>query len=319
MFILIIVCDSDILYKDVILGFIVGIIFLTKQSIGICLLVPLIWNCKKKWQGLLGFLFPVLLLLLYLIWNNAFYEFIDYCFLGLFDFNSKNKALFPPFLVVWLILVVFLFWKFLLSRGKDKSVFFVLAYQVIAYPIMDDRHLLLGISAYLFYSLLHFKKADIYFKCYFLLAITFFVSYNYVYKDWNFYHFYDINNSYLDGKASFREDDSEFYAISKYVDDRRSDYDYIFIFASDAYKIKLNIGYPLSKFDMICNGNMGYRGAERYISEFVSICEESTCLFLLDSDDKLLQTSKTIYSYVEDNYQEIDKIYQWKVYFDGKV
>ena len=184
---------------------------------------------------------------------------------------------------------------------------------------MDDRHLLLGISAYLFYSLLHFKKADIYFKCYFLLAITFFVSYNYVYKDWNFYHFYDINNSYLDGKASFREDDSEFYAISKYVDDRRSDYDYIFIFASDAYKIKLNIGYPLSKFDMICNGNMGYRGAERYISEFVSICEESTCLFLLDSDDKLLQTSKTIYSYVEDNYQEIDKIYQWKVYFDGKV
>ena len=78
----------------------------------------------------------------------------------------------------------------------------------------------------------------------------------------------------------------------------------------------MNIDYPLSKFDMICNGNMGYNGAERYISEFVNICEDANCLFLLDSDEGLLQTSRVIYSYVEDNYQEIDKVYQWKVYFE---
>lgn len=318
MFILLIVCDSDIKYKDIVLGFIVGIIFLTKQSIGVCLLVPLIWSCQKKWRGLIGFLFPVLFLIIYLMINNATYEFVDYCFFGLLDFNSKNRALFPPFLVVWLILIIFLSFKFFLSRGKDKEIFFILAYQIIAYPIMDDRHLLLGLSAYLFYILLHSQKVNVYFKYYLLISIAFFISYNCVSKDWNFYHFYDINNSYLDGKASFREDDNEFYAISEYVDNHRSDYDYIFIFASDAYKIKMNIDYPLSKFDMICNGNMGYNGAERYISEFVNICEDANCLFLLDSDEGLLQTSRVIYSYVEDNYQEIDKVYQWKVYFEAK-
>ena len=55
--ILILIDSSKIKNKDLIIGLLVGLTFLTKQTIGICLLIPCIFYSKHKIKSLIGFIY----------------------------------------------------------------------------------------------------------------------------------------------------------------------------------------------------------------------------------------------------------------------
>ena len=113
-------CKYKYKYTNVILGILVSFLFLTKQNVGFVFLIPLFFN-SKSFKGfilrLFSFFVPILLFLVYLEFNGALYNFIDYCFLGLFDFASKNIMYFLIWL--WLPIVFYLIYKLFKSKFMD--------------------------------------------------------------------------------------------------------------------------------------------------------------------------------------------------------
>lgn len=110
--------------NDFVIGFLLGISILTKQSVGFCLLFPSILffkNLKKIKQRLLGFLIPCIFFLGYLILFKNFRQFIDFCILGLFDFAVVNKKEFNPYYFLFgLLLLGILYFIF-----RDKKIFVI--------------------------------------------------------------------------------------------------------------------------------------------------------------------------------------------------
>ena len=79
--------------NDYLIGFILGLVTMTKQSFILLTLPSLLYfkKPKKILKRLIGFLIPVLLFILYLVLTNSFYPFLNYTFLGLFSFSKKNS------------------------------------------------------------------------------------------------------------------------------------------------------------------------------------------------------------------------------------
>ena len=95
--------------KYYLIGIILGLLFLTKQSVGLCLCLVsfyyLFKDYKKFFKRVGGFLIPVGIFIIYLLITKSLYNFIDLCFLGLFDFAGNNGKVFNIFFFVSLILL----------------------------------------------------------------------------------------------------------------------------------------------------------------------------------------------------------------------
>ena len=144
--------------NDLILGFIVGLVFLTKQSIGIVMLIPLLFYSKKILKSICAFFIPVFILIIYLVWNDALFEFIDYCFLGMFDFNNnKVISIFTFFEIIQLVYLVVVLYK---TKFRDKELFYILVYQIMSYPIFDLYHWLLSFIPFFYYIFKNFRYKE---------------------------------------------------------------------------------------------------------------------------------------------------------------
>ena len=89
--------------NELLIAFIIGLCFITKQNIGGVLFVPCFILSKEKIKCFCSFILPFLILSIYLIFNDAFYQFVDYCFLGLFDFGKKNLYVDYFFVLLFII------------------------------------------------------------------------------------------------------------------------------------------------------------------------------------------------------------------------
>lgn len=63
-------------YNDYLVALIGGLIFITKQNIGVLLFVPIFIYSKKKIKSTFIFLIPFMILCIYLLWNHAFFPFL---------------------------------------------------------------------------------------------------------------------------------------------------------------------------------------------------------------------------------------------------
>lgn len=305
--------DEEFRYKDYIIGFLVGIMFLTKQHLGVCLLLPLLCYSKNKIKALIGFLTPIVLLLIYLIFNNALFEFLDYCFLGIFDFGESNDIwlFFPIEAIICLIMV----YKLLKSKFKCKELFYILMYQIVTVPIFDDYHFMIGFIPVLFYFLMVKKIACYKIKYFVIISIFIWFCSTFMIHEFEKLNFYDDKNSYLFGRnvAEYVRLDE----ISDYIRNNSNKYDHIYFFSKNAFYVKLNVSYPLDKYDMICNGNMGYNGSVRYIQEINDFCSDNKCMFILykyEFDNEIVQTNRDIVQNVIDNYRFYETVHWFDIY-----
>lgn len=105
------------------------------------LLIPYLYFAKNKLKSIVIFLIPFILVSIFFIFSNAFYEFIDCCFLGLFEFGTKNYHLDSNDLI-HIFTICCLFIVLLKDKFKNKSLFYILMFQFIVFPLSDDQHLL---------------------------------------------------------------------------------------------------------------------------------------------------------------------------------
>lgn len=304
MIILISICDKDFRNHDIIMGLLCSFLFLTKQTIGISLTIPMLYYSKNKRKNLISFIIPILVFMIYLLWNKAMYDFINYCFLGMFDFTNQNKILFCLPLEITICCV--LIYKLYKSKFLNKKLFFILMYQIITIPICDDYHFMIGFTLVLYYVLeiIEIKKYRVKYYIFIIFFIT--IYWNYTINNYGNLHLYNDKNSYLYGRYVDQYIEDNITSISTYMENTKENYNYIYLLTQNSYEIKMNTSLKINKFDLINNGNMGYQGSVHYLKEINNNCSNQKCMFILYKYEfeagNISQTNKRIVNSIKDNY-----------------
>ena len=296
--------------SDIIIGILVSLAFLTKQSIGIFLLIPFIFYSKNRIKGLVSFLIPILLCCIYLIYKSAFWQFIDYCFLGMFEFGGKNSCY--DFLIPEIVILVYLIYKLVKSKFRDKQCFYILMFQVMVFPIIDATHFFIAFPTVVYYLINRDIKTRKDLHC--LLYISVFgVAYLLFSINYEFNIVKDDNFMYLrNADLKLMELDAQMEVINNY-----DDYDYKFYILDTACFFKLYRNEHINKFDILNNGNFGYRGSRGYMKDIDNICKNNSCVFFVAYwyyDEVKGQLNKDIIDYVVNDYNLIDRYKYFDVY-----
>lgn len=308
LFVIIYLLDShNNKYYDVV-SFLAGLIFISKQSIGMFLLIPVLFYSKNRLKSLFIYLIPFFIVSFYLFIQGAFFEFMNYCFLGMFDFGKSNLEFSICFLLEFL-LCLYLVIKLFKGRFRSKKYFFILMFQINSYPIFDLGHFIVCLIPVVYCVLENFevKKLRFYYR-FLLMCVVWCIFVFYVLKivfsldykvDFNKEKFWYLRNN--SGNDISLKKESEI--VEKYY----SKYDYSFIIGSGSYAIKLYSGIPIGQYDLLADGNLGYYGEERVIGEIDSLCGSHSCGFFVEKQEfkKYSQFSKKIYDYVLSHYKKI--------------
>ena len=303
MFVLLFILDKDD-NNDVLIAVIISLMFLTKQTLGL-LIIPSIIYSKNNKKTIAVYLVAVLSLLIYLIFNNNLYEFIDYCFLGMLEFTDKNNTEINLVSFIEIPLVIYLFVLLIKSKFKNKELFYILLFQIISFPITDGPHFAITFCPVIYYFYSKCRNRELSFA--FTLILIFYVlGYNLGICNWNTDTIYKEKESFINYKKTPNYLESYFNGIKLYKE-KYKDYR-LYLLDSRAYIAKLEFNLKIDKYDLINDGNMGYKGDKKYIKEIDKYCSNNKCLFMVNTDECLKdtnQTNKAIISYITKNYKEI--------------
>lgn len=297
--------------KDFFIGFILGLLFLTKQSF-ILLILPsiyLITKPKRLFKRIGAFFLPCLFFLIYFILTNTFLDFFNYTFLGLFSFSSKN-SFFNLGTIFILSLIIYLFLYYL--KTKDIKVLYLITYQIMAYPIFNTMHIILSIIPVIIYFLdklvkkkkynLNYLRYFNYFVSILLICPLLSIPLQYFNKDLvegeNALEYKDISRSYLVNKDIFLKE----------IPNLNNTYFLMY----DAYIYKYLLNNPITSYDLLLNGNLGYNGEERVIDYFNSL--DSNTYFVLNRVYTGGQLSKNIDAYIRNNYLKVKDFQEFTLY-----
>lgn len=285
---------------------IISLMILTKHTLGL-LVIPSILYSKKKLKTFSIYVISFLFLLLYLIMNNNLLQFIDYCILGMFNFTSKNGTTFNFLVVVEVMIIVLLIYK--LIKTKRKDYFYILMYQIVTFPIVNYIHFMISFIPVVYLVLYENKKNFLVNWFSGVIAVSFFLCF--VGMIVNEYSKVELQtyerDNFMKGRLIYGAMISYVDITERYIE-KYEDYT-PFLLTNVAYQIKLDLDYEINKFDLINNGNMGYKGGDGYIKEIDEYCKENKCLFFINeievNNKKGNQTNQDILKYVEEEYTKV--------------
>ena len=130
--------------NDYLIGILLGLTFLTKQNIGIFLCVPTLFakDIKKILKRIFGFIIPTIFFLIYLLYTNTLYSFIDYTLLGMNNFIENNTSINKGYIAIFFITSIYLISSYI--KNKDIKLIYLLCFQGMAIPIFDSYHTILA-------------------------------------------------------------------------------------------------------------------------------------------------------------------------------
>ena len=195
----------------------------------------------------------------------------------------------------------------------------------MCFPIVEVYHFVLGLSAFIYVLFDYLKDKDVLKNTLFIvlliieLYILFTTNIMYMFLGNNYYELYK-EDTFLKGRKVLNVTDDYIDKIEEIID-KYPDYR-LYILNGNSYLVKLNLNIPINKYDLINNGNMGYKGSIKYINEIDKYCKNNKCLFIIndnDLDDKTIQTNKDILMYVVKNNNKIYSSTIFSAYINEKV
>ena len=292
-------------YYSLLSPIIIILMILTKQTF-VFLVIPNLIESKNKKRTFFLYLTGFLCSLIYFVWFDNLYQFINYCFLGMFDFASMNNNSGGILIWIELFFIAFLFIYYL--HCKDIQTLYILFFQIVVFPIVDFFHFCIGIIPIIYFLFKIFRSYrlinHLLFVFFFVIACTLhFVvitktKYEYLeyYQTKNFMHLRLISRNTSNNISKIKEEIKNNPSLV------------LFFLGTDAYLMKLNLDIPINQFDNINNGNMGYHGAENYILKIENICKNKKCMFVFNEEEatgkKPSQTNQLILNYIKDNYKQ---------------
>lgn len=298
--------------RDVLEVILISAMILTKQTLGILIIPSLIYSKNKKKSFLIYFTVGTTFIL-YLLFNNCIFEFFDYCFFGMFDFSSQNSECINIYFVLEIFIIIYLIYQ--LIKNKKREIFYILMFQIMAFPITNFAHFIISFIPFVYY-VLQSKKTYVN-----ILISAFLVTYVIVYsigimiRD-DTYKYVSNNkiNNFYQGKMVQNHLNGAVRDINQIIE-KNPDYRY-YLFGVFAYLVKLDNGDDITKYDLINNGNMGYKGSSKYIKEIDNYCKNNKCLFILEYRDQnsTNQTNTDILNYIKKKYYSIINSNIYEVY-----
>lgn len=150
--------DSEIKKKNIIIGILLGIII-----------------NRKKIKECCSILISIVPIIIYLIITNSLKDYIDFCYLGLGKFFD-NLYVDTNAIIGYLIFLIPLTYIIIKSKKIKPEIIYIIAFQVVSIPIFDRGHIFVGTIPMLYYILLENDKRIInyYIKCF---TTSFFLIY----------------------------------------------------------------------------------------------------------------------------------------------
>ena len=302
--------------SDYLIGVLLGLIFLTKQSIGVFLLIPTFLLYYKDWRKIVRRLIPFFVLLvlffLYLIFTDSLLPFLDICVFGLFDFTNHNSVLFTPyfFLAIGMEVILFFLWK------KDKKnilyyySFFCFSFLI---PIFTEYHFSLFFMSFMLSIIPFISLPDSYCQ-WFSIIVSFCIA---------LFNFFVINSglqtTFLQGVPNFKYylilkgSDQSFYRTVDLYEKYRTDEKSPIFLGTQAIYFTIIHEEKVDYFDILNRGNYGYHGTEKMIQRIKKM-ENQIFIVNMDkyeSSSSIDQLDTEIIKYVIDHSKKIDS---WDCY-----
>jgi hypothetical protein len=306
--------------NDYLIGFIIGLCFLTKQTVGFALALPSFYylfsnkDYKKVFKRAGAFLSINIVFVIYLLITKSFGQFIDFCFLGMFDFTKSNGTIFDVNFIVFLIEIICIF-VFIIKDRKNINNYYVLAFSMISIPLFDYYHVALFTYACFFLLIEKISFTDI--KrlefCSFMFVTAICLSWFLL-----FYNFKVTNLSYFNGfefKLMNKKVEKNTKEMVNYIDSNKDKN--IIILSANAYFFKIVAGRDINYYDLLNYGNHGYNGTNKVIK---SLKKEKDPIFIInikeyeDNSSDRQQINKVVIKYVLDNYKLITTKGEYVIY-----
>lgn len=321
LFLLVLVIYCEIRGKsDYLVGFLLGLMILTKHSLGILFLFPsflYLKNLRKIGKRFIGVSVPVIIFIFYLFFSHSFSEFINLCILGLLDFAGENSTvmeywLWLPFLFC-LIYVVFCIFK----RKKDIFAYYVLLSGFFVYPLFDAYHfsffLFLTMCLFLYYSKFTCKNVifHIFVFLIFLAALWTFITLHFQDGSYYFQNYPNYPLRYLR-----YSDQKNYQKIQKFMQEWEKPV-VLFGLGTENYFYKITNNLDITYFDLPNYGNYGYEGTKMMIEKFEKLPTNSAILIdekVLEDDSYNQQYYKDLAYYVIDNYHKLKCVGRYTAY-----
>lgn len=307
--------------NDYLIGIILGISILTKQTVGCFLCLPSLFyfykNCKKIGKRITGCCIICSMFFLYLLFCGTLEEFFSLCFLGMLDFHNANTRVFNIFFFLTLLLDFIIVYKIVKDK-RNINNWYVLCFSIVNVPLFDVNHfeyfLFLFLALFLEKLTIH-KKQLCYCSLLFSLCYIFIFFYNTVgfsisYP--NHYNNFEVRLLYnKNGEFAIRD------RLNKYINKNKNNN--IVLFSSEAYFYKITNEMDINYFDLLNKGNHGYNGTKRMINKIREMPKGTK--FILDYGEfkkkdryQRQQINKEIMKYVIDNGKLIDEFDCFRVY-----
>lgn len=302
--------------NDYLIGFIIGLSIITKHTIGVFLVIPSIIfyykDIKKILKRFCGLLIPCLIFLIYLLITKSFYNFINLCVFGLFDFAKSNSYNSSIFLIVFCLLLVG-YYIYLFIKDKNISYLYLFLTILFVIPLFDNYHISYFVMSTLFIMISRVdlgKKIKIpSFICLiFIIFLWTFIVFNY-----NDFRFISYKN------YPYRFFSKKMINNYNYIDKVYKKYDNVILYSigTENYFYKITNDLDITYYDLSNYGNYGY---DSYNMMKKRIDNDRGKYFIinttaLDSKSINMQYYKELANYVIENGKYIEKNKDYSVYY----
>ena len=300
--------------NDYFIGFIIGLIFLTKQSIGIFMFLPSFYyykDFKKIIKRFIGFLIPCIIFLLFLLFNNCLSEFLDLCLFGLFDFGEKNTAKFNFGYIVFIVYII-IDLLLIIKDKKNINNYYALAFSSMMIPLFDVHHSILSIVFLILVIMMQYDIKTklntklIFYACLIIISIMVFNLNN---NGMKIEYPNNINNFEY---RFIRKDSIDF--TNEVLEYMKNNKNRKFVFInSSAYYFRLASNERITYLDLTNNGNYGYKGSKKIIRD---IKKNKDAIFFVFEEElgENCQSDKESMKYVINNAKKIGSIKIFDIY-----
>ena len=276
--------------NDYLIGFVLGLSILTKQSVGFCLFLVSFYylkDFKRFSKRTIGMLIPVGVFGIYLIFSNSWKEFLDLCVFGLLDFSKNSNGINFYFLLLLYSVMIPLFdtYHFQVAVLALFMLFLTKNFKIPIRPVLFSLGVILGV---MLVTLIHRLDLKI------------------IYPN-NISHFeYRLLDN---GSIQFTKE------VNLYM--KKNENKEFFFLTSNAYYFRLVNDMPISYIDLINQGNWGYHGSDKLLKV---IKNSKKSIFFVDEGELSLikQLDKRALLYVINNGEKIDEVGPYDIYVFNK-
>lgn len=303
--------------NNYLIGIIIGLFILTKQSVGICILISNIIcllirkDYKKILKRLIGIILPISIFIIFLLFSNSYKEFLNLCIYGLYDFGKDNRL---NFNIVYILFFVFLIILLYLIKKEPKNIiyWYVIGFLSIIIPLFDINHFCFFLIVFITFIVIPKIKLDNFnydlVTKVILLLLTIFIIVNSI-DNKSFYYPNKVNH--FEYKYTTKNHEKELNKITNLYD-KYEDYNIVFLSRS-SYLYKLVADKKINYLDLINRGNFGSNSTNKLYN---MLKQQKNALFVVQitSFTKNDQTDTIALKFINKYCKKIDEFDDFKLY-----